>query len=330
MNLRELNKFLNGGVNSFIDALYILALPKLWFRLKSTQIYYNQENPETSKGSAIELTQSLFQNNTPTVVELKHYLEKNIPDHYTSVLVHGSVASNEIIGYSDLDLIIIIKDSVLKNPKLLSKTGYHLYRSRRFLHKFDPLQHHGLFIIPESFLRDFDTGFIPVSLLAEAKVLSGEKSFTINVSTYPYRGRLEVVTQHLRKIIQQHRIPNNKYGLKAVLSEFMLLPALYIQERYKTDISKKDSFLEASKDFSETDYAIMNEISAIRLNWKKDIPLLRSKLLCLLRALPGGKIGFLSGKANKDIVNGLKGVQGQKMIRLMDVMLEKAHKADKK
>ena len=83
----------------------------------------------------------------------------------------------------------------------------------------------------------------------------------------------------IRKRLTAGNHPRNLYQIKGLFSQFMLLPALYVQVKDGWGIYKKYSFDLASRDFSEHDWAIMDEISTIRSNWKYSLNRLQRFLL---------------------------------------------------
>ena len=60
---------------------------------------------------------------------------------------------------------------------------------------------------------------------------------------------------------------HNAYRLKGLLSQFMLLPSLYLQARDGTAVFKKESFAIAARDFEPRDWSAMERVSAARLAW---------------------------------------------------------------
>lgn len=69
------------------------------------------------------------------------------------------------------------------------------------------------------------------------------------------------------------------YGLKCLLSQFMLLPAQYLQVRDDRGIFKKFSFSAARCDFTSEVWECMDRVSGIRLQWQCRIAGIRRMLL---------------------------------------------------
>ena len=92
------------------------------------------------------------------------------------------------------------------------------------------------------------------------------------------------------------------YQLKSLLSEFMLMPALYVQARDKKGVFKKFSFDLARKDFSKNDWEIMDEVSEIRLIWHYKMGWIKKKLFTSTNPLYRKLITrYLSPKTPGDI-----------------------------
>lgn len=136
--------------------------------------------------------------------------------------------------------------------------------------RIDPLQHHGWFVLKESDLLQYPETYLPSDVLKEAKSLLSEEEAVINL--YPehnpdYYLPLKELCRHLRKKTQFSGQPRTLYQLKSFLSEFMMLPALYVQARDRKGIFKKYSFTEASRDFKADDWSIIEEVSLMRAQW---------------------------------------------------------------
>jgi hypothetical protein len=77
---------------------------------------------------------------------------------------------------------------------------------------------------------------------------------------------------HITTRLHHGRFPRTLYELKSLLSEVMILPALYVQLKSGNAVYKKYSYDLARADFSERTWEIMEKISAIRAGWNYDVP----------------------------------------------------------
>lgn len=198
---------------------------------------------------------------------LKQYLNENLLGAY----VHGSLGTYEEIPYSDFDALVIIKNEVFESSQRLAEVAKKLYLAQAIMFDFDPLQHHGWFVLTEAQLKSYPDYYFPVELFKYAKSLFPDKGLELEISIkdspQKYKESFDNLSAGITERIDKRKYPPNIYHLKGLLSQFMLLPALYVQVRDKKGIFKKYSFGEAKKDFSERDWSIMDKVSSLRENW---------------------------------------------------------------
>ena len=192
------------------------------------------------------------------------YDEDNLPDNW-EMEYFGN------LSYSDFDALVIIKDEVLENPKFLAYTAQKLNQALKIMYEFDPLQHHGWFVLTESDLKNYPQTYFPYEIFEYAKSLFSDKGLELEICYSPndldYVSPCIKLADSIIKKLQARKYPRNMYQLKGLLSQFMLLPALYIQAKEKRGIFKKFSFDLAKKDFEPTEWQIMEKVSQIRENW---------------------------------------------------------------
>ena len=204
--------------------------------------------------------------------DLKSCLNLAIRQNLFAVLVHGSHATGEVIPFSDFDGLIILKSP--KRPesrKTFRRISKAIARTERLFYRHDPLQHHGWFILTERGLEDWPQDYLPVEVLEHASCLLPGEGIDLSIKVRKHGHDYLTPFHRLCSSIQQRldRIdyPDNLYRLKSLLSEFMLLPALYVQARDGKGIFKKFSFDAARKDFPKEEWRIMDEVSRIREEW---------------------------------------------------------------
>ncbi len=187
---------------------------------------------------------------------------------FVAVLVHGSVATGEIINYSDFDGLLIVKDEYV-NSLALKKF------KRETLKKilvFDPLQHHGWFQIKESDLKNYPESYLPHEILKHSRLIYpfDEKiNLDIHINDQPdYEKSLKMMLQSFECKIKNKWIPKNLFQLKSTLSQVMLLPSLYYSARYHKGIFKKYSFDAVRGDFSEEEWYVIEQATQIRNLWE--------------------------------------------------------------
>ena len=207
-------------------------------------------------------------------IHVKEMMEALVPlaDYVHSAFIHGSIATGEENSYSDFDGLIILRDSLFEDRTKLSKIASSINSLRFYMHRHDPLQHHGWFVLAESDLQDYREDFLPVDTLKYAKSLTPEFSLTLRLNqNVDFKKPFHRLCKSIERKLVQHPDKFNLYSIKAILSEFMMLPCLYVQAKEGRGIFKKFSFEEMRNDFSREDFAVMDTVSGIRKAWKIDL-----------------------------------------------------------
>lgn len=157
--------------------------------------------------------------------------------------LHGSFASLDFTGYSDLDTLVLVPRTTAVDPDALHAARHGLVRTWRALKEFDPLQHHGHFILTEVDLRGYPDPLLP-SVILERTVALATKRRLLRARSCPAPALaaerfFAIAHRFLRTDLR--RGLGNAYRLKSDLSVFMLLPALWCQARGRP-LDKKRSF----------------------------------------------------------------------------------------
>jgi predicted nucleotidyltransferase len=188
-----------------------------------------------------------------------------------AAVVHGSLATRVEIPYSDFDALLILKDSVLNSRKRLTSVVRAVFRARKIMLQFDPLQHHGWFILLESDLKAYPENYLPVEVLRHSRSLLGDGPLPIHLRPVFDRKRAREdfarLCEHLIHRLISRTCPHNVFTVKGLLSQFMLLPALFLQVKNGKGVFKKDSFEAAKIYFSEDEWNVMEETTRIRNQW---------------------------------------------------------------
>ena len=138
------------------------------------------------------------------------------------------------------------------------------------MYRMDPLQHHGWFALTESSLLNFPLLYFPMELLSWSKSILHAKAHQLHVrysKDHDYSLPLHRLCGSLERKLSAP-LPQRLYALKNMLSEFMLLPALYVQARDRKGMYKKFSFEAARPDFATASWQVMDSISSIRSDWE--------------------------------------------------------------
>ena len=208
--------------------------------------------------------------------KISGFLKNRIAGDLIGAYTHSSVAISEEVAYSDFDGFVIVKDETLLNDTRLEKVALILKQSEKIMNEMDPLQHHGWFILTESDLKNFPEYYFPNELIRYAKCLFGENKIAIQISKEGFKEQFNKSFNNMARGIlnklDSKSFLKNYYNFKNLLSEFMLLPAFYIQARTGFGIFKKFSFEKVKNELREK-YTVMDEISSVRSNWNYDPPL---------------------------------------------------------
>lgn len=213
------------------------------------------------------------------IKDLRNLINKKYSKIFHSVIVHGSIATNEVIPYSDFDGLLIVKDSWINSKEL---TNFKI-ESIKYIYEFDPLQHHGWFQIQESDLLNYPENYLPVNTLRHSKLIFPEsKKINLEIEIkdkVDYNSfLLKMLNQFEKRELEKWR-PRNSYELKSFLSQIMLLPCLYYSLLNNRGIFKKESFDAVKEHFDETEWLPIVVSSEIRSNWDYEISSFQKKIL---------------------------------------------------
>jgi hypothetical protein len=222
-----------------------------------------------------------YDGNLPFVNTLINLINKEYSQLFYAVIVHGSVATNEVVLYSDFDGLLIVKDVFVNSKKLEDFKK----DSMKIILGFDPLQHHGWFQIKESDLVNYPENYLPVSTLKYSKfIFPKTKNIELHLKVnteVDYKTSLINMLNQFQKRESENWRPENIYQLKSVLSQIMLLPCLYYSAMHNDGIFKRDSFEAVKSNFSKSEWMPIECATEIRANWDYSLNGLQKLLLSL-------------------------------------------------
>ena len=267
----NLSKYINTGCLNRSDKLISLVSSEIPFKKNASKIIqeYNK-NGIAVIGNSVSYICNKYNGTNSKVLDIMHYLQTELSDDLKGAFLHGSIATNEGISYSDFDGLVIIKNEVFKDKLRLAKVAMKLSKAYSLMISMDALQHHGWFVVTEKDCKNWPSNYFPPILFEYAKSLLFSNTI-VDITYLPSHEKDTIELKRLCESVANHlrsqKIPENSFQLKSILSEFMLLPSLYIQYKTGNGIYKKHSFEEAAKDFSDAEWQIMNEVSKIREKW---------------------------------------------------------------
>lgn len=216
------------------------------------------------------------------VRELASGLKKMSADLLGAV-VYSSVATGDIIAHwSDLDVMVIVKDAALQDEGRFKKFRLAALDLEKFLYQFDPHQHHGIQFITQADLNFYPETFLPISTIALGKSLLGslelnffrrdsrpeQIAYFYNLRALLARAAAEGELPHHGKngvYLQNNfeRAADNFYQLKYFVSLVLLLPSLFIGLVDKP-IYKRESFTKIKEYFSAEELELVTCCEAVR------------------------------------------------------------------
>ncbi len=306
-----LERVVNASPAGRADLLRSMLRPKTWYQKRAADLArryrsLNQESHLAREISADEQDSTSipvvpYSGECHHVHAMSAYLGEHLSDDLYAAFVHGSLGSYEEMSYSDFDALVIIKDEVMRDQTRLARVARDLHRAIGIMVDYDPLQHHGWFVLTELDLRYYCEAYFPSVLFRYSKALLPDQPGTINLRPRDAHREMKhaflSLSSTVLRQLKRKNYPTTVYGLKSLLSRFMLLPALYVQVRDGEGVWKADSFDKARTDFSAAAWSSMEIASRIRLNWQYDLSGLRRYFLTR-----GGAIGtMLRRKASPPI-----------------------------
>jgi hypothetical protein len=321
-------RYLTDGCISSGDKLLSYANNQIPFYKNAGAIIsaFNSLNkPASSKSESFHIDPLIT--HSSEVKRITEYVQSELHDNLVAALVHGSIGTNEEIGYSDFDGLLILKNDIFKDKNKLIQTAIKISKSFSLMFAYDNLQHHSWFIILEHELSEFPDYYFPRELLKHSKSLYGNLNLEINASHYNFKSSrsLENLVNSIIKKTSNGRIPANNYEVKNLLSEFMLLPTLFIQKITGEGIFKKFSFEKAAAYFTDEEWLPMRTASQLRLNWTRPSNNLPFNPPVIVTSQLKSKLIKSSGTLSGDTLQAFQKGLLQQMNQLAQTMLKKSN-----
>lgn len=280
-----LSRYLNGDLFSNVERL-------CWFPMRRKHIcskyaesivakyrtLNNYSESGTVTGQPIKKRITPYNGKNASVLALRRYLSRHLSAELHSAYVHGSLATQEEVNYSDFDALLIFRDRIFESSARLAATCFHSIRSQTILWNWDPLQHHGFFVLTESDLQSYCGTYFPPVLFDFAKSIiptrDGRLSLFVRPSHQEDIGAISRMLDSVERKLRNNQYPHNYYELKRLLSQVLLLPSLYLQS-LGTPVFKRNSFNLARSDFTSEQWQAVAEVSDLRHHWD-----FRPSILC--------------------------------------------------
>ena len=226
------------------------------------------------EGSKMEFQLDYYSGSNKNVLALIQELERAGSQFIECVILQGSLATNEEVGYSDLDAMVVLNSRSFQSSKSLMSVIEELWKLYRNVAKQDILQHHGWFVTTQELLSTHFDDFFPAQIFKKSCFLysvSEEESVKLRLvqDNQLYRKAFMQTALQTIKELETGTYVSNMYNLKSCLSKFMLLPSLYYQCTRSKGVYKADSFQLVKSDFTEKEWEVMDFASELRQNWRQ-------------------------------------------------------------
>lgn len=203
--------------------------------------------------------------------ELKNYANDRLKQFLKGFYLHGSLATKDYIKWwSDVDTLAIVSKETIDDPKSLLELRDNMYRTRYFLYRIDPLQHHGSIVISEYDIENYCQAYFPPPIFNYAKSFFGDDKlieFRARDCSKEAISKLFWFVNYFRKLNIEKRVSMGGYKTKNFLHSITLFPSMYLQAKGIL-VYKKFSFELAKKDFRKESWNVIDNASSIRLNWR--------------------------------------------------------------
>lgn len=263
--MNNLSNYLSHGYTNRMSKYLSKVLPdryilSLFLRNNANQKIKN--NPNVVANTIPELKSSNELTN-----ELKSICDYCKFENAITLAVFGSIASNEIIDYSDFDGILIYDENKFNSWDKIISLKKLIDEINLFTHLQDCLQHHNIIVIGKNELT-YNSDEIINQLIIESKLIYGANQIELsNTIKNNYSNSLIKLINSIQIKINQEAKWSNQYFFKNMISELLLLPCSYLQFTNQRYIAKKDSFEILKNHISSTELNLINQLENIRKNW---------------------------------------------------------------
>ncbi len=199
----------------------------------------------------------------------------NIYDIYSEIskflvgsYVHGSLGSMDYNDYSDIDMLVIVSSDSCKRSADLLKIREAIGDVNRQVFHYDPLQHHGIFVLSEIDLNYYPEAFLPLSVFLNSRVFSGNNELDIKLrdSSFDAVRGYSLTNMMLKGCSRDRKRLTNMDRIKRFNSNLLLLPSLYLET--KGVFSYKRESFELIKEYVSVDSQYALTIgSEVRDKW---------------------------------------------------------------
>ncbi len=326
LNDLQIKQYLEKGFNSK-SGRFLRIFGKPYQRILAHKIFSKSPSIiENKKNTEYKFTIHQYHGKNRCAIALKElFLNSNHPAIVT-VIVHGSIADENEICYSDFDGILVIDTTEIKSANSLYKLRELIKKTKKIIFQQDALQHHGWMILTKQDLLHFEDQLHPLHLLQKGSVLFPTKSITLQASIcskrHQYKNQLIKLETSILKKCHNLKELKNQYLLKNLLSEIMLLPVTFLQAQKGTSIQKKESFELLKSEYPDINLSLIDSVSLMRIQWTQKKVNSKTKLFHFLKE-SGISTPFLAPKTPKRIYQQLNETWKTQILELCENLIKK-------
>lgn len=269
-----LRKYLEKGRIDRPERILSILSEKIASHLASHKAFQSISTVHQKNHEQLHSTQlNVYKGQNKTAIEISKYFHAHSHPSISSVLVHGSIASDDDIAYSDFDGILIIDHKSIATREVLVALRNIIAETSQLFLKQDALQHHGWQILFQHEFSNYPDHLFPYEIIKSSSVLYPSKEINIDIlfksDQLNYSKSLLEITTSILKKSKDKSPQQDLFTLKTYLSQIMLLPALFLQAVNKSPVSKKDSFSLLAKTHPEINQDVINNVSNWRQHWQQ-------------------------------------------------------------
>ena len=266
------------GLKKFVSFLQIVEKP-LCDILRKAKV--EEGVVKTEEHFRPELYLNTLVHDLPAAIKLID--GKHLPG--ISFYLHGSVADFSNTAFSDIDDLVIIRNSAWENTESLVRSAEIFTKMARKYQNIDPLQHHGHWAITEFDLLLYDLSYLPLIALNKLVCVVGDLQIKFRFQT-DYEGFIRngvLTADSIREKLKKAEIEReiNIFNLKCLVGEIAILPS-YIFQSKGFLLTKKEAIRRAKTIFTKEALAAIIWASSIRKEFQ---PLVDNRRIKFINAL---------------------------------------------
>lgn len=185
------------------------------------------------------------------------------------ILVHGSQATGDTCGFSDVDVLVVLDDSRSFTATQHKDAMSELRALLRLMFLYDCLMHHGFMFMLRSGFDAYRESFLPIETLRTALVIWGPPSIALRrAAPDGAKPRLRASALSLVRRLDRRDHERDDYAFKSILSGLLLMPCLLLES---VDIFcyKRDSFSLGPQEFPGVAWGAIRQAEDLRLRWQR-------------------------------------------------------------